>query len=645
MKFRIENRYRDASKYLIPPCVPMPREKFIASLVVGIPHVVPKEEGAVTKVYESHVRIAKLYLEKYGINELVPDETFFQTMWKRLKIGGEANGDLGPKKYSSATTQRAVRGIREIVNRYFFSEGIISRPILLEVEWNRYQRFFALTPQSQKAVVWFEENGRIVKAFPVLIVNGNGGETHSEGSPIRYVPRIVDKKLLPYTNYQKIQQAFRFLESIGKNGFELVTDEDVEKFKEELERRNLKKKNDYLADIATFFINIQSAGFVSANPFREISLKKDASSVRIDYIPQAGIDRLYDLSNLDMKDPVEVRNRLITFFCYDTALRIAEAASLRLSDLRKDTDGEWSLLLRSESQKGREKPPLTMYFYFEKTKKLLNHYLTKIRPQLRPLDDSLFLSTHSRKAVMLQPCRKAIADHLAKYGIKTFYGKRATAHHLRHSFGTLNIEPLGLSLPAHEISYRYRHTRLEITLRIYVHNNPELIKQKHREIQKKHKRSYGEMLDSIPLAELEHWLSDRLGILPETLRAIRRKHHEAFSTKKASEPMSVPTPNGSNGKIDSSRVREIAESKGIPFRSLKRYCRKKRLLSKIGRSYRFDSAFIGDLEENWFPANEVMRKLKIPLGSFYHVIRERKWQTLKLGKTLLISAGRLNLLK
>jgi len=66
-----------------------------------------------------------------------------------------------------------------------------------------------------------------------------------------------------------------------------VNEDDVEKFKAEIDRRELKKKNDYLADVATFYINIKSAGFISTNPFKDVSLKKDTSSIRTDYIVSA----------------------------------------------------------------------------------------------------------------------------------------------------------------------------------------------------------------------------------------------------------------------------------------------------------------------------------------------------------------------
>ncbi len=643
MKFKIENRYCAAKNFFNPPCTTLSRERFIEHLSNGIPYVAMKDPVR-TNVYKSHVRIAKLYLEKYSINELVPDEAFFLQLWNRLKVGGEVQGDLGQRKYSPRTTQRAVRGIREIVNKYFFSQGIISRPILLGVEHDRYKRFFDLTPQSQKAIVWFEENGKIVKSFQVMILtNGKEGMGEQE-IPMRHIPRIMDKKLLPYTNSQKIWQALRFLDIVGKKGFELVNDQDVEKFKAEIDRRELKKKNDYLGDVATFYINIKSAGFVSTNPFKDVSLKKDASSVRIDYIPQQGIDRLFDLSNLNMENPVEVRNRLMCFFCYDAALRIAETASLNVSDLQKDSEGEWCLLLKPESQKGRDKAPFTMYFYFEKTKQLLDHYLTKIRPKFRPRDDALFLSSQTGRRGALQASQAAVAGHLGKSGIKTCYGNKATAHHLRHSFGTLNIEPLGISLPAHEISYRYRHTRLEITMRIYVHNNPELIKQKHRAIQSRHKKTHTDILDNIPLSELEHWLNERLGVSFEIIRAIRKSHREVFAPPKLIDKK-VNSPTIPSQSIDSTHAKEVAAAKGISFRFLKNYCLGKGLLYKVGRSYRFDTNFITDLEGNWMPFQRAMEKLKIPERSFYRVVREKKWPTLRLGKKLFIEARKLNLLE
>ncbi len=76
MKFKIENRYCDAKNFFNPPCTALSRERFIEHLSNGIPFVAMKDPVR-TNVYKSHVRIAKLYLEKYSINELVPDEAFF----------------------------------------------------------------------------------------------------------------------------------------------------------------------------------------------------------------------------------------------------------------------------------------------------------------------------------------------------------------------------------------------------------------------------------------------------------------------------------------------------------------------------------------------------------------------------------------
>lgn len=134
MKFKIENKYQDAAKFREPPCSPIAKDRFIELLSKGIAYAAPANDRDRVRVYESHVRIAKAYLEKYGIDEVVPDEAFFLTMWERLKIGGEAKGDLGEKKYSSATTQRAVRGIREIVSKYFFPKTLFPGQSFLK--WN-----------------------------------------------------------------------------------------------------------------------------------------------------------------------------------------------------------------------------------------------------------------------------------------------------------------------------------------------------------------------------------------------------------------------------------------------------------------------------------------------------------------------------
>ena len=128
------------------------------------------------------------------------------------------------------------------------------------------------------------------------------------------------------------------------------------------------------------------------------------------------------------------------------------------------------------------------------------------------------------------------------------------------------------------------------------------------------------------------------------LRAIRKKHGEVFALPKLidNEANSPTIPSQSVG---SSCARQVAESKGISFRFLKNYCFTKGLLNRVGRSYRFDGRFMADSEEHWLPLRSAMKKLKLPKTSFYRIIMEKKWPTLRLGNKLFVDTRKLNRLE
>ena len=100
-------------------------------------------------------------------------------------------------------------------------------------------------------------------------------------------------------------------------------------------------------------------------------------------------------------------------------------------------------------------------------------------------------------------------------------------------------------------------------MRIYVHNNPELVKQKHKEIQKRHKRSYGDLLDSVPLAEIERWMSASLDLPQDAIRHIRNKHREVFAQRKPIDK-AEELPKIQSSTVDASAASEI----GCPHKGL-----------------------------------------------------------------------------
>ena len=222
--------------------------------------------------------------------------------------------------------------------------------------------------------------------------------------------------------------------------------------------------------------------------------------------------------------------------------------------------------------------------------------------------------------------------------IKTYDGNKATPHHLRHSFATLNIEPLGLALPVYDIMQRLHHTRLDVTIKHYVHNNPYLKKLKH-DMQKKKskKKTNAEMLDGIPLADLELWLSDKVGVESSVIKTIRSRHKKAFT--KAVD-------NTTNTMISLTETEALDRLRHLPIAAyaLRNYSLKNGTcvaegrgdLCRYGRNFRYRESFIDDLAKNWVPARELMGKFRMSLSDFYRKLKKNGWRKAKIGKTCYV---------
>jgi|GEM_PF-2022548 len=600
------------------------------------------------EIWKRHIENFERYLSRNEILSLIPDEAFLLKCSKELQTLPLETGFKGSAKnpyYSTVVKARAVREIRIMTNRYFLPKGIIRRPILLGVVRKRYERFFALTKKTQQAIAWFEDHGKAVKAIPVYVDSGNGS---LNTGLIRYIYRITDKKLLPNTVYGKINHVLNFLKIAGKNGIESVNESDLKKFIEHCEGKKLSQKQDYLAHTATFFINVHAQGFIPDHPFKQVSLKMNVSSVRIDFIPQEGIDFLMGPSSFDPANPVEVRNATACRLAYDTGLRLGELYGLNVKDITTDSDGDMYVSLDEGIQKGH-KPKNLLYLLLDETKSLLRYYLEKSRPTLKPKDDALFVSIHDKKRLCKETLALQINTYLKTKGIKTFYKRKATCHHLRHSFATLNIEPLGLGLSLYQIVERLRHSKQETALKHYIHNNPYLQKRKFEAFKNRIKKKTGlEILRGIPLADFEAFLIENMKMDPEFVKAFRRKHqimtagagdNAIDSTDKMSKISAQASPLAATLTLD--EVEKRMKPLGIHLRRLVEYTAKNGLYIKRGREHFFVDSFIDELTEEWVRKEEVMETFGLSRRRFYQLIDEKKWQTLKLGKTLLLKLKKL----
>jgi integrase len=633
MKTEIKNKYSTADIYAQPVCEPIPKKGFVSHLKEGARTIFSNKEIQLD-VNLSYIRIMESYLDKYGIDSVVPGEDFFVELWDRMM----KDGNYCNKTYSVHTRKKVARAMRKIINEHFLPKGITKRRVLLEVEMARYRRFFSLTKQSQDAIKWFEDNGKVVKATSMYINNGTSDINIPDTSNmlIKVIHTITSRKLLPVTISQKIYAAMRVLDVVGKNGFEYLTPEDKDKFLEYCDNSKLKKKDDYKSDAATFFINIKGQDFIKNNPFATVSLKKTSNSVRQDFIGRENIDKLKDLSTVDYTDKISVRDRCIALLAYDLALRIRSFLMLSLLDFQKDPDGEWCVRLRPDVQKGT-KPEDIMYFFFPETKEILEKYIA-IRDKFHPKTNHLFVSSIGGGVLEDHQCRKQFSKLCEGLGIKTYYGNKATPHHLRHSFATLNVEPLGLALPIYEIMKRLHHTRLEVTEHHYIHNNPYLKKLKHDMYKKRAKKRTGtDVLDGVSLADLEHWLSDKIGVEPSIINIIRSKYRKSFIK---------PIDNATSTVIYLTEAEALERLKHLSISeySLRKYGLKKgaceaegkKDLCRYGKNFRYNEGFIDGLANNWVPAKDLISKFKISSSDFYRRLKKNGWRQAKIGKTCYV---------
>jgi len=337
---------------------PFPSEKLVELLYRA--NVSITRNRSSFRIFRTRIEVFGEYLKKHRIESLIPDENFLLKCLDDFKKDPPLKRTKGSSKthsYSRYVKIRTIREARILLNRYFFPKEIIKRPILIDLVRRRYERFLRLTRNTQQAIAWFEDHGRMIKALPVY---KEGNSQIGTPDTIRYIYRITDKKLKPASTIGKVNHVLNFLSVVEKNGIENVGESDLKKFINHCDAKKLAQKQDYLAHIATFFINAQAEGFVADHPFKQISLKMRGSNVRVDFIPKEAIDKLLNVSALDLKNPIEVRNAAACALAYDAGLRAGELYGLDVANISTDADGDVYVALDERIQKGT-KPKTILY--------------------------------------------------------------------------------------------------------------------------------------------------------------------------------------------------------------------------------------------------------------------------------------------
>jgi site-specific recombinase XerC len=384
-------------------------------------------------------KFEKFLIDK-NISTLTIDEQLIRDFQAELSTLSKSRFDI----------EKPCQHIRNLINA--LPNNMRQRELASMAEYKRIHRWDDFSEDTPKILDDFRKNGRRLKA-----------------KTTRKEPVLSTKLLSEPYREQAVGMAYSFLKAVGAKDILKVTPDDVEDFIDAYaEDDNARTAIAMLNYIRPIFTTLLAKGLIKSDPL--IDLPKQETRENLDYVPQKGINKLADLSTVNMNDFMDVRGRLLAFTMdYDFALRNRESSLVKVTDLKLN---EKTVLSLPKSIQKIKRENVLLYSYFpEVSRPLLDTYL-KLRAAKNPATDILIVADDGMP-LKITGCRKAVKDHCIKLGIKTEAGKIPTPHRLRHSFGTLNIKPLG-RLELQQVCRQYRHRNIETTYRLYIAKNPIL---------------------------------------------------------------------------------------------------------------------------------------------------------------------------
>ena len=491
--------------------------------------------------------------------------------------------------------------IRTLINA--LPDKLRHRKILSSADFKRMTKFDCFTKETQEAIRQFLADGRSTK---------RNGHNNSER------PSLTGRLLSPAYRKSVIEHLQLFLKTIGKISVADVVASDADTYLDAYTAKGIRQVAiNNLADLHSFFANIWARGIIDKLPFNTVFAKK--TNVDDDFVPPQGLAVLQDLSKVDLKDFVEVRNRLLAFcLCYDFALRIGEVVGLKVSDI---TVNEYvDLTMRTEIQKGQGKPKKTAYSYFPESKTLMTAYL-KLREQKQPTSDALIISEKGER-MLVNGCRDAIQDLCKQLRVKTYKGEVPAPHRFRHSFGTCNVAPLGLQLDIYDIMKRLRHTSVELTTRTYINDNPLLTKAKHDAQVKAHRVSTFQQNHQNRINNRQAQSQSNVMASPCPSPALPSLKSPMSSTQDFSIPENDALKMLASFEITRQGLRKYAEGQGMG--------------EGTDEAFYYSRQFIDDLSFNYMTKQETMATVGLRKSGLQYWMSSKGIQAVVIGKTSLI---------
>lgn len=473
-------------------------------------------EGSAGQRYKDHVALN--VFERWIAKRYKMDEAFAasEETLARLRedmAGGAIRREDG-RKYGSLS-----RSLPAVITRIHnhaaaVPGGTVVRRLLPFIVFCRLLRFISLTPATRELLLFVERSGQ--------------KSPRRNGRTAR--PLTVATRMLA------IKSSLALLGKLGKAGVEQVLRADVTAMLDTAAAGDSYRTVVRMLHNASPVFRIgKEQGVLADNVLDKVDSDTFKDRAQRDFLPPEEIDKILDLSKLDLSDAERVRDRLVLLLLWDLAVRRGELAGLTLEDVQDD-DGRIDILLRPAVQKN-DKPPKRLRVLFPATADLLRHYLRRIRPHIP--GNALIVNMRGGAAtdavIYAAVQRESAKDRLDLHCYKT--ARRPTPHAFRRSFATNNSQPLGLGMSVHELADRLRDS-VRVVDESYRLNNPLIEAMRADKYQAK--LSPSRPSDSV-LKAID--TLDRSGLPSRLIKGLRRWEAEK---RTAAQPAAEPPESGSD---------------------------------------------------------------------------------------------------
>lgn len=201
-----------------------------------------------------------------------------------------------------------------------------------------------------------------------------------------------------------------------------------------------------LSSLRSFLDWLVSQGVLNANPAKGIRMPRSGR-----HLPKTiDVDEMNQLLDIDLYDPLAVRDRAMLEVMYGAGLRLSELVGLDCRHVDLATGEIWVV---GKGSKERKLPVGRTAVTW------LEHWLA-MRERFGPEDDAMFLSNQGRRI-----STRNVQKRFAEWGVKQGVNSHINPHRLRHSFATHMLESSGDLRAVQEL---LGHANLTTT-QIYTH--------------------------------------------------------------------------------------------------------------------------------------------------------------------------------